>query len=94
VKTLDDVVVAPDAAVQRGPNGLYVYVVTPQFKAELRTVKVGGIEGGLALIENGLVPGERIVTSGHYRVQPGGAVEVLDEPVPRTATKLETDKVD
>jgi len=78
VDTLKDVLVVPDAAVQRGPDGLYVYVVTAASQAELRGGKVGRIEGGLALIEQGLSAGERIVTSGHYRVQPGGRVAVTD----------------
>jgi multidrug efflux system membrane fusion protein len=94
VKTLNDVVVVPDAAVQRGPSGLYVYVVTDQSRAQLRQVKVGRIEGGLALVERGLAAGERIVTSGHYRVQPGGPVQVLDEQEPVAATKPVADKVD
>jgi len=90
VRTLKDVVVVPDAAVQRGPNGLYAYVVTPASSAELRDIKVGQIEGGLALVEQGLSPGERIVTSGHYRVQPGGSVQVLDGQQRRTtAQKVE-----
>src|SRR5215813_1524173 len=89
LKTLKDVVVVPDAAVQRGPNGLYVYVVTAQSKALLREVKVNHIEGGLALVDRGLAAGERIVTSGHYRVQPGGPVQLLDEgeAVPATKTR-------
>jgi len=94
VKTLNDVVVVPDAAVQRGPNGLYVYVITAQSRAELRQVKIGAIEGGQALVESGLAAGERIVTSGHYRVQPGGPVQVLDEQEPVAATKPVADKVD
>src|SRR5262245_47473420 len=94
VKTLHDVVVVPDAAVQRGPNGLYVYVVTAQSRAELRQVKIGRIEGGLALVGSGLAAGERIVVSGHYRVQPGAPVQVLDEPEPVAATKPVADKVD
>jgi membrane fusion protein, multidrug efflux system len=93
VKTLPDVVVAPDTAVQRGPNGLYVYVITPDSKAELRTVRVGRIEGGLAQIEQGLSPGERIVTSGHYRVLPGGPVEILTDE-PRTAATPSADRMD
>jgi multidrug efflux system membrane fusion protein len=87
VRTLKDVVVVPDAAVQRGPNGLYAYVVTPASSAELRDIKVGQIEGGLALVEQGLSPGERIVTSGHYRVQPGGPVRVLDGQQRRTTAQ-------
>jgi len=94
MKTLHDAVVVPDAAVQHGPNGLYAYIVTPQSKAELRSIKVGPTEGGLALIESGLSPGERIITSGHYRVQPDGPVQVLDDAEPRTATKPMADKLD
>ena len=94
VKTLQDVVAVPDAAVQRGPNGLYAYVVTPESKAELRNIKVSRIEGGLALVEQGLAPGERIVTSGHYRVQPGGPVQILDDQEQRTAITPTAQKVD
>jgi membrane fusion protein, multidrug efflux system len=94
VQTLQDVVVVPDTAVQRGPNGLYAYVVTPASTAELRNVKVGRIEGGQAQIEQGLSAGERIVTSGHYRVQPGGPLQILDDKEQRTAVKPTAQKVD
>src|SRR5215471_6081151 len=94
LKTLKDVVVVPDGAVQRGPNGLYVYVVTAQSRALLREVKVSRIEDGLALVDSGLTAGERIVTSGHYRVQPGGPVQVLDEQEAVPTTKPVADKVD
>jgi multidrug efflux system membrane fusion protein len=94
VKTLQDVVAVPDAAVQRGPNGLYAYVATPESKAELRNIKVSRIEGGLALVEQGLAPGERIVTSGHYRVQPGSPVQILDDQEQRTAITPTAQKVD
>ena len=94
VQTLQDVVVVPDAAVQRGPNGLYAYVVTPASKAELRNIKVGRIEGGLALVDQGLSPGERIVTAGHYRVQPGGPVQILDDQEQHTAVTPTARKVD
>jgi membrane fusion protein, multidrug efflux system len=94
LKTLKDVVVVPDSAVQRGPNGLYVYVVTAQSRALLREVKVSQIEGGLALVNSGLAAGERIVTSGHYRVQPGGPVQVLDDQEAAPANKPVADKVD
>jgi multidrug efflux system membrane fusion protein len=94
VQTLQDVVVVPDTAVQRGPNGLYAYVVTPTSTAELRNIKVGRIEGGQAQVEQGLSAGERIVTSGHYRVQPGGPVEVIDDVGRRTAVTPTAQKVD
>src|SRR5262245_23099696 len=94
MKTLHDAVVVPDAAVQHGPNGLYAYIVTPQSKAELRSIKVGPTEGGLARIESGQRPGDRVITSGQYRVRPDGAVQVLDDAEPRTATKPMADKMD
>jgi membrane fusion protein, multidrug efflux system len=66
--------------------------VTPDSKAELRNVTVGPIEGGQALIEKGLSPGERVVTSGHYKVLPGGPVQVLQEQ--RTAETPAAGKVE
>jgi membrane fusion protein, multidrug efflux system len=80
VSTEKNVVVVPDSAVQRGPNGLYAYVVTPDGKAEIRDLKVERIADGLALVTQGLSPGESIITSGHYRVQPGGPIQVLSGP--------------
>jgi multidrug efflux system membrane fusion protein len=94
VKTLPDSVVVPDSAVQRGPNGLYAYVVSDSSKAQLRNVKVSRIEGGLALVDRGLSPGDRIITSGHYRVVPGGNVQILDDKAKRTAVQSTVEKVD
>lgn len=85
VSTIKNVVVVPDAAVQRGPKGLYAYVVTGDGKAEMRDLKVARIADGQALVEEGLAPGERIVTSGHYRVQPGARVEVIGADQPKAA---------
>jgi membrane fusion protein, multidrug efflux system len=92
VSTVPDAVVVADNAVQRGPNGLYVYVVTPDSKAELRSVSVGPIDGGQALIEKGVSPGERVVTSGQYKVVPGEPVQVLQEQ--RTAETPAAGKVE
>jgi len=78
VNTINDAVVVPDSAVQRGPNGLFAYVVGADGKAEFRSLTVGRIEAGQALVAAGLAPGERIVISGHYRVQPGGALRIVD----------------
>jgi multidrug efflux system membrane fusion protein len=88
VSTVKDVVVVPDAAVQRGPNGLFAYVVTGDGKAEMRDLKVARIADGQALVEDGLKPGERIVVSGHYRVQPGAAVEIIEEPSRPSTAKV------
>src|SRR5215831_3538498 len=89
VKTLQDVVVVPDAAVQHGPKGLYAYVVTPDDRAELRLLKVDRVGDGDALVTQGLAAGERIVVSGHYRVQPNGPLQVLQAAETTRATRLD-----
>jgi multidrug efflux system membrane fusion protein len=84
VTIIKDVVVVPDSAVQRGPKGLFAYVVGSDNKAEMRDLKVARIADGHALVEQGLAPGARIITSGQYRVRPGRLVEILndlDQPV-------------
>jgi multidrug efflux system membrane fusion protein len=80
VRTVKNVVVVPDAAVQRGPNGLFAYIVTKDDNAELRDLKVARIADGRALVKQGLSPGERLVTAGHYRLQPGAPVEIVEGP--------------
>jgi multidrug efflux system membrane fusion protein len=94
IQTIKNVVVVPDSAVQRGPNGLFAYVVTADGKAQLRNLKVGRIEDGQALVEDGLAAGDRIVTSGHYRVQAGAPVELVDGQGRQTADKRADEKVD
>lgn len=67
-------VVVPSAAVQRGPTGMYVYVIGSDNKAEMRTVAAGATENDQTLITEGLKTGERVVVDGQYRLQPGAEV--------------------
>ncbi len=74
VRTLKDATVAPDDAVQHGTNGLYAYAVGQDNKAELRNVKVSYSIDGRSVIDEGLKPGERVITGGQFKVQPGSIV--------------------
>ena len=74
VKTLKDATVAPDDAIQHGTDGLYAYVVNQDNKAELRKVKVSQSIDGRSVVDTGLSPGERVITAGQYKVQPGSLV--------------------
>ena len=49
--------VVPSQAVQMGPSGTFVFVISPENIVELRPVQVGRMEDGLALIESGLQSG-------------------------------------
>lgn len=76
VTTLHDQIVVPDIAVQRGPAGLFAYVVRDDQTVETRELKVSNIGNGLAVIDSGVEPGERVVTAGYARLQPGAHVAV------------------
>ncbi len=72
--------VVPAAVVQRGPQGSYAFVIKPDQTAEARTIKVAQTEDGLALIDDGLQDGERVVVDGQYKLQGGSKVVVSNPP--------------
>jgi multidrug efflux system membrane fusion protein len=74
VKTLKDATVVPDDAIQHGTDGLYVYIVNQDNKAELHKVKVSQSIDGRSVVDEGLSPGQQVITSGQYKVQPGTLV--------------------
>ena len=68
-------VIIPNAAVQHGPQGVFVYVVKPDKSAELRPVTVSLIQGNTAAISSGLEPGELVITDGQDKLQNGSKVD-------------------
>ena len=66
--------VVPPVALQRGPRGTFVYVVTEAGTASRRPVTVGHEELTLAIIAEGLKPGERVVIDGAARLSEGSKV--------------------
>jgi membrane fusion protein, multidrug efflux system len=68
--------VVPSAAIQRGPQGTYVFVVKPDNTAEMRNVALSISEGNLTAISQGIKPGEVVVTDGQDKLQPGTKVAV------------------
>ena len=75
VKTLKQVTVIPEDAVQRGEDGLYVFVVEEGNKVVPRNIKVVQEGNRQAVVGEGLSPGETVVTSGQYRLQKGAVVQ-------------------
>ena len=82
--TLKQAIVVPDLAVERGPNGLYAFVVEAGNKVGLRSVMVGPQGSGQSVITQGLTPGDTVVVSGQYDLQPGTLV-APHETNPRVA---------
>lgn len=76
VRVLRNVVTAPNAAIQRGAPGTYLYVVNADNTVSVRTVTLGPTDGGMVEIVSGLRPGERVVTDGIDRLHDGAQVTV------------------
>jgi multidrug efflux system membrane fusion protein len=74
-------IVVPSAAIQRGPQGTYVFAVKPDKTAEMRPVTVAFSEGNLAAITQGIKTGDVVVTDGQDKLQPGTRVEIRGGPV-------------
>src|SRR4051794_25522050 len=91
VDTLRQVVVVPTAAVQRGPQGTFVYVVTPDNKAEVRPITVTQQDDTRAVVSTGLKTEEQVVTSGFTRLSNGTRVAVqANEGQPQDAAPAAT----
>lgn len=73
-----NVLTVPSPAVQRGPNGLYVYIVKPDNTAALQPVEVDGDDGQIAVVAKGLQGSERVVLFGQSRLSIGARVVTTD----------------
>ena len=82
IDVLHDAVLAPAEAIQRGPQGAYVYVVTPDTIVQMRRVQLGPSEAGVVSVRAGIADGEAVVVDGAEKVQDGARVE----PTVRKAT--------
>ncbi|HEY4372265.1 MAG TPA: efflux RND transporter periplasmic adaptor subunit [Burkholderiales bacterium] len=78
VETRKDALTVPSAAIQRGPEGVFAYVVKPDNTVEARPLKIGIDTGSVTIIDSGLEPGERVTTSNQYRLQPGAHVQLVN----------------
>jgi multidrug efflux system membrane fusion protein len=65
----------PSTAVQRGPNGLYVFLVKPDRTVEMRPVKIGADVNGETIVLGGLEAGDMVTTSNEYRLHEGVRVK-------------------
>ncbi len=81
VETRKDMTAVPAAAVQRGAQGMFVYVVKDDSTVTVRPVKVGPTEGPFTAIEAGVAPGERVVVDGVDRLREGAKIETAQRPV-------------
>jgi membrane fusion protein, multidrug efflux system len=76
VNTLQNQTVIPVAAVQRGADGSFVFLVTPDKRVTQRDVKLGVQDGDNVAIASGLQPGDMVVVDGADRLREGAQITI------------------
>jgi multidrug efflux system membrane fusion protein len=76
VRTLQNVVTVPNAAVQRGAPGTYVYAINANNTVSVRPITLGPTDGDMAEVTQGLGPGERVVVDGADRLRDGAPITI------------------
>ena len=66
----------PSAAVQRGPSGVFTYVVKGDSTVEVRLLEIGADTDGVTIVTKGLQLNESVVITNQYRLQPGAHVRI------------------
>ena len=78
--TKRDAIIVPAVAIQRGPTGTFVYLVKDDDTVAVRPVKIGLSAGNDISIEQGIVPGDRVVVDGAEKLIDGMKVTVRPTP--------------
>ena len=78
--------VVPSIAVQTGPEGQYVFVVTRERTVEMRTITIVRTAGAETVIKGGVKPGETVVTDGQLRLVPGSRINIKEARAPEVAS--------
>jgi len=85
VETLHNQTIVPVAAIQRGADGSFVFVVTPEKTVTQRDVKTGVQDGSNIQVLSGVKPGDTVVVDGADRLRDGADVEIPNQNAKITA---------
>jgi membrane fusion protein, multidrug efflux system len=78
IETRMDAVAVPQRAVMQSSSGYFCYVVRADGTAERRTIEIGAVQDGVAVIDSGVAPGDRVVIDGQFRLSDGARVRVAE----------------
>ena len=87
VNTLHKAILIPVAAIQRGTQGTFVYVVGQDQSVSVRTITLGPVSGDMVAVVKGLAEGEQVVTDGTDKLREGAKVEVTTPGAHADASK-------
>ena len=89
LSTRKNAVVVPAPVVQRGPSGVFAYLVTPQKTVTMRPIEVDLMQGEIAIVSKGLSPGDQVVSDGQNQLKEGSRISVRP---PDKASMMATDQ--
>jgi len=85
------VLTMPASALQRGPEGMFTYVVQPDSTVRVAPLTVGEQQGDIVVVEKGLEAGDKVVASNQYRLQPGSLIRANGPEVARSGAGAAAD---
>ena len=80
VDTVKSAVVVPNAAIQRGPKGLFVWAISDKNTAEPKPVKVAQSVEDMTIVTSGINDSERVITGGQYKLRTHSTVSITNKP--------------
>ncbi len=81
IDTVENAILVPQVAVMEQQSAKTVYVVADGNKVAVRTVVLGDRAGNMAIVKDGVKPGERVITEGMQKVRPGMTVAPTEKPI-------------
>ncbi|GEP56681.1 multidrug resistance protein [Reyranella soli] len=78
LETRTDAVTVPQRAVMQGSSGYFCFVVRADGTAERRTIEIGAVQDGIAVIDSGVAPGDKVVIDGQFRLSDGTRVRAAE----------------
>ncbi|MFZ6045409.1 MdtA/MuxA family multidrug efflux RND transporter periplasmic adaptor subunit [Pseudomonas sp. CR3202] len=84
LETLENAVLLPTEAIQRGTDGTFVYALDDQNRVRRQAVVLGAADAGRVAVENGVRAGDRVVLDGIDRLRSGTLVAPQADTLSRT----------
>ena len=75
-RTVTKAVTLPSSAVQRGPRGLFTWIITPGNTAAVRAIEIGPSTGDLTIVTSGLQEGEQVIIDGQFKLRANVPVKI------------------